>query len=261
MSMYRAWFFVSVVNPLAVKDYQEGISVRKVKTDKADALKIAQFAIDKGEILPQYSLMDTIRYDLKTIHRQYQLSSKTKTALNNNLIALLEQSYPGEDKYFDSPVRPDGTQKWVDFVDTFWHVECVSSLSQKAFVERYRNWCKRHGYKFSEQKAIELHTDARQKFPLGAQVRYLQAAGEGSCFPVECRFPYLGNLPRRNETSGFPASRIRNRHGNVRRRGFHGASADGGNRGCAPFCAPEVAGWLCGNRPDQGRFRRQDLQQ
>ena len=166
MSMYRAGFFVSAVNPLAVKDYQKGISVRKVKTDKADALKIAQFAIDKWDILPQYSPMDTIRYDLKTMHRQYQLSSKTKTALNNNLIALLEQSYPGVDKYFDSPVRPDGSQKWVDFADTFWHVECVSGVSQKTFVERYRNWCKRHGYNFSEQKAIELHTDARQKFPL-----------------------------------------------------------------------------------------------
>ena len=93
MSMYRAGFFVSAVNPLATKGYQEGISVRKVKTDKADALKIAQFAIDKWEILPHYTPMDTIRYDLKTLHRQFQLSSKTKTALNNNLIALLEQSY------------------------------------------------------------------------------------------------------------------------------------------------------------------------
>ena len=92
MSMYRAGFFVSAVNPLAIKGYQEGISVRKVKTDKADALKIAQFAIDKWEILPHYTPMDTIRYDLKTLHRQFQLSSKTKTALNNNLIALLEQS-------------------------------------------------------------------------------------------------------------------------------------------------------------------------
>ncbi len=166
MSMYRAGFFVSAVNPLAIKDYQEGITVRKVKTDKADALKIAQFAIDKWEILPQYTPMDTIRYDLKTLHRQFQLSSKTKTALNNNLIALLEQSYPGANRYFDSPVRPDGSQKWVDFVDTFWHVDCVSTMSRNAFVERYRKWCRRHGYNFSEQKAMELHTDAQQKFPL-----------------------------------------------------------------------------------------------
>ena len=166
MSMYRAGFFVSAVNPLVIKDYREGVDVRKVKTDRADALKIAQSALDKWEILLQYTPMDTIRYDLKTLHRQFQLSSKTRTALNNNLIALLEQSYPGVNRYFDSPVRPDGSQKWVDFVDTFWHVDCVASLSRSAFAERYRKWCKRHGYNFSEQKALELHADARQKFPL-----------------------------------------------------------------------------------------------
>ncbi len=166
MSMYRAGFFVSAVNPLVIKDYREGVDVRKVKTDKADALKIAQFALDKWEILPQYTPMDTIRYNLKTLHRQFQLASKTRTALNNNLIALLEQSYPGANRYFDSPVRPDGSQKWVDFVDTFWHVDCVASLSRSSFVERYRKWCRRHGYNFSEQKALELHEDARQKFPL-----------------------------------------------------------------------------------------------
>lgn len=166
MSMHRAGFFVSAVNPLVIKDYRDGVDVRKVKTDKADALKIAQFALDKWEILPQYTPMDTIRYDLKTLHRQFQLASKTRTALNNNLIALLEQSYPGANRYFDSPVRPDGSQKWVDFVDTFWHVDCVAGLSRSAFVERYRKWCRRHGYNFSEQKALELHADARQKFPL-----------------------------------------------------------------------------------------------
>ena len=47
ISMYQAGFFVSAVNPLTIKDYQEAISVRKVKSDRADALKIAQFAIDK----------------------------------------------------------------------------------------------------------------------------------------------------------------------------------------------------------------------
>ena len=166
MSMYRAGFFVSTVNPLAIKDYREGISIRKVKTDKADAMKIAQFAIDKWEILPQYTPMDTIRYDLKTLNRQFQLSSKTKSALINNLIALLEQSYPGANRYFDSPVRPDGSQKWVDFVDTFWHVDCVTSVSRKAFVARYQKWCKRHSYNFSEAKAVEIYEEARQKFPL-----------------------------------------------------------------------------------------------
>lgn len=166
MSMFNAGFFVSAVNPLAIKNYQDGVSVRIVKTDKADAMKIARFALDNWELLPQYTPMDTIRYNLKTMHRQFQLSSKTKTALSNNLVALLEQSYPGANKYFTSPVRPDGSQKWVDYVDTFWHVDCVAKISQNAFVERYQKWCKRHGYQFSQDTAITLHTDARNKFAL-----------------------------------------------------------------------------------------------
>ena len=166
MVMHLSGFFVSAVNPLVIKNYQEGINVRKVKTDKADALKIAQFGIDKWDILPQYTLMDTIRYNLRALNRQFQTSSKTKTILTNSLIALMEQTYPGVNRYFDSPVRSDGSQKWVDFSETFWHVDCVAKDSQKTFVERYRKWCKRHGYNFSEQKAIEIHTDARKKIPL-----------------------------------------------------------------------------------------------
>ncbi len=164
MSMYRAGFFVSAVNPLAIKNYQPGISIRKVKTDKADALKIAQFAIDKWEILPQYTPMDMIRYNLKTLNRQFQLSSKMQTALTNNLIALLEQSYPGIRSSFKTPPRSDGSEKWVDYVDTFWHVDCVAKLSQEEFVKRYEKWCGRHKYNFSEQKAIELHNAARSKY-------------------------------------------------------------------------------------------------
>ena len=261
MSMHRAGFFVSAVNPLVIKDYREGVDVRKVKTDRADAMKIAQFALDKWEILPQYTPMDTIRYDLKTLHRQFQLSSKTRTALNNNLIALLEQSYPGVNRYFDSPVRPDGSQKWVDFVDTFWHVDCVASLSRSAFVERYRKWCRRHGYNFSEQKAVELHADARQKFPLVpksdtcrllvkeavAQLRTVSRTVEA--YRAEMN-RLASQLPEYETVIGYD-----------RRRKIHGAAADRRGRRPAPLRAPEVAGGLCGNRSHQRRFRRQGFRQ
>ena len=105
--------------------------------------------------------MDTIRYDLKTLNRQFQLASKQRTATVNNLIALQEQSFPGIRKLFDSPVRSDGTQKWVDFAHDFWHVDCVRSGSQNAFTERYRKWCKRNRYQFSMEKADEVYALAK----------------------------------------------------------------------------------------------------
>lgn len=33
-------------------------------------------------------------------------------------------------------------------------------MSLTAFTERYRKWCKRHGYNFSQSRAIEVHTKA-----------------------------------------------------------------------------------------------------
>ena len=45
-ALYNAGIFVSVVNPLLINDYDTN-RVRKVKTDRIDALKIASFALDK----------------------------------------------------------------------------------------------------------------------------------------------------------------------------------------------------------------------
>lgn len=42
----------------------------------------------------------------------------------NNLISLIDQTYPGANTYFDSPALEDGSQKWADFIDTYWHVAC-----------------------------------------------------------------------------------------------------------------------------------------
>lgn len=150
--LHDAGIFVSAVNPLLIKEYGNN-SLRKVKTDKADSLKIARYGLDNWTELRKHTSMDTIHYQLKTANRQYGLYTKNKTAFKNNLIALLDQTYPGVNALFDSPVRADGSQKWVDFAASFWHVDCVRSLRQAAFIERYRKWCKRHGYQFSSIKA------------------------------------------------------------------------------------------------------------
>ena len=158
--LHEAGLYVSVVNPLLIKEYGAN-SLRRVKTDKADAMKIARYALDNWADLRDYTPMDTIRYNLKTLKRQFQLASKQRTASSNNLIALLEQSFPGVRKCFDSPVRSDGTQKWVDFAHAFWHVDCVRKQSLNAFSERYRKWCKRHGYFFKQANAEEIYTLAK----------------------------------------------------------------------------------------------------
>ncbi len=162
-----AGIFVSAVNPWLIKDFGNE-SIRTPKTDKADAQKIARFALDRWAKLRQYSRMDELRSQLKTMNRQFGFYMDQKTAMKNNLIALLDQTFPGANSLFDSPARSDGSQKWVDFVYTYWHVECVRGKSLNAFTEHYRNWCKRKGYNFRADKAEEVYraaTDLIAVFP------------------------------------------------------------------------------------------------
>ena len=159
--LHDAGVFVSAVNPLLIKEYGNN-SLRKVKTDKADSLKIARYGLDNWIELREHTSMDTIRYQLKSMNRQYGLYTKNKTAFKNNLIALLDQTYPGANALFESPARADGSQKWVDFAASFWHVDCVHSLSQTAFTKRYHKWCKQHGYNFNAIKAAEIHAGSEE---------------------------------------------------------------------------------------------------
>lgn len=143
--------FVTAVNPKLIKDFGNN-TLRKVKTDKADAKKIARYALDNWCDLRQHTGMDTTRTQLKTMNRQFAFCMKQKTACKNNLIALIGQVYPGANTYFESPARADGSQKWVDYVLTFWHVDYVCSMTLSTFTERYRKWCHRHGYNFQPDK-------------------------------------------------------------------------------------------------------------
>jgi len=158
-ALHERGLFVSAVNPMLINEYGNN-SLRRAKTDKKDALKIAKYGLDNWAELREYTPMEAIRQQLKNASRQLDLYTKIKVALTNNLIALLDQTYPGANTFFDSPVRADGHQKWVDFIAAFWHADCVSSLSEEAFREKYRKWCKRRGYNFSAAKASDVYIES-----------------------------------------------------------------------------------------------------
>lgn len=170
-----AGIFVSAVNPILIRDFGDD-SLRTPKTDKADSKKIARYTLDRWAKLPQYGNMDKTRNQLKTMNRQFGFYMAQKTAMKNNLIALLDQTYPGANDFFDSPARSDGSQKWVDFVHSYWHVDCVRSRSLNAFTEHYQNWCRRKGYNFSAEKAEKIYylsSDLIAVFPKDSNTKML----------------------------------------------------------------------------------------
>ncbi len=87
-----AGIFVSAVNPILIRDFGDD-SLRAPKTDKADSKKIARYALDRWAKLKQYGSMDKIRNQLKTMNRQFGFYMDQKTAMKNNLISLLDQTF------------------------------------------------------------------------------------------------------------------------------------------------------------------------
>ncbi len=159
-SLSSAGFFVCAVNPKLVRDYGNN-TLRKVKTDKKDSLKIARYGLDNWQDLRQHTSMDTKRSQLKLLNRQFDFFTKQKTAVKNNFISLLDQTYPGANAFFSSPARSDGSQKWVDFIASFWHVDCVRKAGLKTFTDRYRKWCLRNKYNFQPGKPGEIMEASR----------------------------------------------------------------------------------------------------
>lgn len=161
--LHNAGIYVSVVNAILVHNYG-GNSIRKVKTDKKDALKLASYALDKWLDLKEYMPAEDIRKTLKILNRQYIQYTKMLTMQKNNLISLLDSVFPNANSLFTSPQRKsDGHEKWVDFVLKFYHVDCVSSLSLSAFKTKYESWCRKNHYNYSDSKAEKIHTYARKQ--------------------------------------------------------------------------------------------------
>lgn len=182
--LHKAGLFVTVIHSLLVHRYSNN-SIRTGKTDRKDALKIANYALDRWTTLVPYMPDDQTRQLLRTLNRQYSQYVKLRTSLKNNLIALVDQTFPGVNTLFRSPPRKNGHEKWSDFIAEFWHFECVTQLTQTRFVRKYNAWCKKLGYFPNSEKATKIYEFAQKlicTLPRNESVRLLmqQAADQVS---------------------------------------------------------------------------------
>jgi len=90
----QAGMFISVINPLVMKKYASR-AIRKGKTDKLDAIRIANYGIDNWFHLVDYTPSEEAYKELKILGRQYahyiSIKIDSKLALTN----LLDRTMPG----------------------------------------------------------------------------------------------------------------------------------------------------------------------
>ena len=221
-ALHECGIYVCVLNPLFIKQSGGG-SIRKVKTDKADAMKIAKYGLDNWVDLREYTPMDTIRQQLKLCSRQYNLYIKTVVSLQNNLISLADKTFPGVNELFSSPERADGHQKWVDFVMTFWHCDCICRVSEKA-LDLYAGSCGHFTTLPKNDNTKLLITTAAQQLPAGKMtlaalraemtrlamqlpeyntVRAMYGVGETTAAQLMAEIGDVRRFPRRSSIVGF----------------------------------------------------------
>lgn len=161
LPLKQAGYYVSVVNAILIRNFNHN-SLRKVKTDKADAIKIANYALSFWKDLRELADEDENRQLLKTQSRLANRLQRASIDQKNGLISLIDQTFPGLNLILPSTYRTtSGHYKWIDFALRFWHKDCVTAYSRAAFHKTYHKWCKNTGYRFNPKQADELYNAAQ----------------------------------------------------------------------------------------------------
>ena len=156
--------FVSVINPYEMKLYRAQ-DLRKVKTDKRDSMTIANYGIDKWFGLREFTPQEDVYAELRLLGRQYRFFMESRIEHLLNLTHLLDYTMPGVKACFGGWSESSGKDKLCDFVEEYWHYDNITRRSEKKFVEHYQKWTKKKGYQFSETKALQIYSLAKDGIP------------------------------------------------------------------------------------------------
>lgn len=163
--LYNKGYFVSVINPFAMKKYAKDNSIRGAKTDKLDSLMIANYGIEKWFKLQRYEGDEETYAELKLLGRRYRYYMELHVKALQELTHILDYVMPGIKIMFNSWNEANGKDKLSDFVERFWHFDLIKSKSLEKFTEEYLDWAKEKKYHQSRSKAESVYKLASSGIP------------------------------------------------------------------------------------------------
>ena len=140
--LHEKGYFVSVINPYAMKKYARDNSIRGAKTDKLDSMMIANYGIEKWFKLQRYDGDTEVCAELKLLGRRYRHYMELHVKALQELTHILDYVMPGIKKMFNSWNKANGKDKLSDFVERFWRFDLITSMSLEEFTEKYLVWAK-----------------------------------------------------------------------------------------------------------------------
>jgi len=156
--------FVAVINPLVMKKYAN-ITLRKGKTDKQDAIRIANYGLDNWFRLTDYEVREDVYTQLRILGRQYAHYIKLRIDSKLSLTNMLDYTMPRIKTMLQNQSKNPEKDKLNDFIEEYWHYDNITKKSEKQFINSYNNWAKKKGYRKSESKAIKIYALAKEGIP------------------------------------------------------------------------------------------------
>lgn len=168
-------FPVCVVNPYQMKKYGD-VEIRKAKTDKKDALRIATYALEKSYKLVPYSSMEQKYEDLKFLSRQYQQRISFVSTLKVQLINMLDQTMPGITKILALKSRDPEKCALLLFIKRYKSFDEIQRIGKTRFLSTYATLMKKTPDRYAPKKGLEIYELARNSITTRGEDPYIWSA-------------------------------------------------------------------------------------
>ena len=135
-------YFVVAENALKIKKYLDR-GLRKAKTDKKDAYKLAEYACDNWYKLNKIRENDETYDNLRFLSRQYINNINVQVKQKNNFSNLSDLLFPGYYQLLDENNFILG----LEIFKKYYHPEIITNKKQSQFVEEIDKLAKKLGHK------------------------------------------------------------------------------------------------------------------
>ena len=176
---------VCLINAYQMKKYGD-MELRKAKTDKKDALRIARYALEKGYSLVPHTSMDQKYEDLRFLARQYDQRMGTLTTNKVFLINLLDETMPGITKLLSLTTRDPETSLTMLFIKRFKSYDRIKKMGRTRFLDSYNKLARKarnrraygYGLAIYELAVNSITTRGENEFTLAAQDQCVDLVSE-----------------------------------------------------------------------------------
>jgi hypothetical protein len=165
-------YFVCVENAFLIKKYFD-VNLRKVKTDKKDAIKLANYCYEKWNSLKKYTMQSMIYEDLRFLSRQYHQQISLKIQAKMKLNNLMDLTFPCFSKIFNIDSQ---YLFMLDVYEKYFHPNLIKSKKENKFVEDIEKIAKKRGHRTGLKVGIELYQLSKQTIPTRPNNQYTQLA-------------------------------------------------------------------------------------